>query len=181
MTSVANQKGMFAYFRSTSANYTLTVRTKDGTGSGWAAADHPDWKQIDAAAVAKRAIEKARASRNPQKVEPGRYTVILEAQGVGRSRAARRQLHGRAHVGRRQIAFCETGGGNKIGEKIVDNRVTRLGSGGFGHCSRSRLMAKDFRSRDKCGLRTALPKQLYYSRFWAKKQGKQIHRVRRAR
>ena len=79
MTSVANQKGMFAYFRTTSSNYTLTVRTKDGTGSGWAAADHPDWKQIDFAAVAKRAIDKARASRNPQKVEPGRYTVILEA------------------------------------------------------------------------------------------------------
>ncbi len=51
-----NQKRMFAYFRSTSANYTLTVRTKDGTGSGWAAADHPDWKQFDFSAVAQRAI-----------------------------------------------------------------------------------------------------------------------------
>ena len=43
-TSVAlgNTKGLFAYHRATSANYQLTVRTSDGTGSGWAAADHPD-------------------------------------------------------------------------------------------------------------------------------------------
>ena len=84
MTSPSRtRRGCSRTTASTSANYTLTVRTKDGTGSGWAAADHPDWKQIDFAAVAKRAIDKARASRNPQKVEPGRYTVILEAQAVG--------------------------------------------------------------------------------------------------
>jgi predicted Zn-dependent protease len=83
MTAIANDRKMFAYFRGTGANYQLTVRTRDGTGSGWAAADHPDWAQIDFAGTARRAIEKARASRTPQKVEPGRYTVILEAQGVG--------------------------------------------------------------------------------------------------
>jgi predicted Zn-dependent protease len=45
--AIANNKGLFAYHRGTSVNYTLTVRTTDGTGSGWAAADHPDWRQID--------------------------------------------------------------------------------------------------------------------------------------
>lgn len=30
-----------------------------------------------------RAIEKARLSRNPVAIEPGRYTVILEPQAVG--------------------------------------------------------------------------------------------------
>ncbi len=43
ITAIANDRKMFAYFRGTNANYQLTVRTKDGTGSGWAAADHPDW------------------------------------------------------------------------------------------------------------------------------------------
>ena len=173
MTSVANQKGMFAYFRTTSANYTLTVRTKDGTGSGWAAADHPDWKQIDFAAVAKRAIDKARASRNPQKVEPGRYTVILEAQAVGdlvqlvgNYADARTSDEGRS-------PFVKQGGGNKIGEKIVDSRVTL-----FSDPADPQLLAQPFDGEGfpiarQVWIENGTLKQLYYSRFWAKKQGKQ--------
>jgi predicted Zn-dependent protease len=173
MTSVANQKGMFAYFRTTSSNYTLTVRTKDGTGSGWAAADHPDWKQIDFNAVAKRAIDKARASRNPQKVEPGRYTVILEPQAVGdlvqlisNYTDARTSDEGRS-------PFVKQGGGNKIGEKIVDNRVTI-----FSDPADPQLLAQPFDGEGfpiarQVWIDNGTLKQLYYSRFWAKKQSKQ--------
>src|SRR3954467_4394676 len=63
--ALGNSKGLFAYNRSTTANYTLTVRTDDGTGSGWAGAEHPDWKQLDFQGMSARAIEKARLSRNP--------------------------------------------------------------------------------------------------------------------
>ncbi|HEX7546257.1 MAG TPA: TldD/PmbA family protein [Gemmatimonadaceae bacterium] len=173
MSSVANQKGLFAYHRSTSANYTLTVRTKDGTGSGWAAADHPDWKQIDFAAVATRAIEKARASRHPQKVEPGRYTVILEAQAVGdlvqlvgNYADARTSDEGRS-------PFVKEGGGNKIGEKIVDSRVTL-----FSDPADPQLLAQPFDGEGfpiarQVWIENGVLKQLYYSRYWAKKQAKQ--------
>ena len=173
MNSVANQKGLFAYFRSTSSNYTLTVRTKDGTGSGWAAADHPDWKEIDFAAVAKRAIDKARASRTPQKAEPGRYTVILEAQAVGdlvqlvgNYTDARASDEGRS-------PFVKQGGGNKIGEKIVDNRVTI-----FSDPADPQLLAQPFDGEGfpisrQVWVANGTLKQLYYSRFWARKQGKQ--------
>ena len=34
--ALGNSKGLFAYHRATNANYQLTVRTADGTGSGWA-------------------------------------------------------------------------------------------------------------------------------------------------
>src|SRR6185312_2105075 len=78
-----NNKGLFAYHRNTSNNYTLTVRTADGTGSGWAAADHPDFSQINPRRIAERATEKAKLSKSPVAVEPGRYTVILEPQAVG--------------------------------------------------------------------------------------------------
>ncbi|MGH7655622.1 MAG: TldD/PmbA family protein [Gemmatimonadaceae bacterium] len=173
MSSVANQKGMFAYFRSTSANYTLTVRTKDGTGSGWAAADHPDWKQLDFDAIAKRAIGKARASRNPQKVEPGRYTVILEAQGVGdlvqlvgNYTDARSSDEGRS-------PFVKQGGGNKIGEKIVDSRVTLYSDPADPQLLAQPFDGEGFPISRQVWIDGGVLKQLYYSRFWAKKQGKQ--------
>jgi len=68
--ALGNSKGLFAYNRSTNANYTLTVRTDDGTGSGWAGAEHPDWKQLDFAGLSTRAIDKARLSRNRWRSSP---------------------------------------------------------------------------------------------------------------
>ncbi len=41
--ALGNSAKLFAYHKSTNANYTVTVRTSDGTGSGWAGAEHPDF------------------------------------------------------------------------------------------------------------------------------------------
>ncbi|MEO5904831.1 MAG: TldD/PmbA family protein [Gemmatimonadaceae bacterium] len=172
--ALGNSKGLFAYARSTNANYTLTVRTTDGTGSGWAGAESPDWNQINFAEVAERAMSKARLSRNPVAIEPGRYTVILEPQAVGDlvqlvggSLAARSADEGRS-------AFTKQGGGNKLGEKIVDERVTI-----FSDPQDPQLLGQPF---DGQGLPLArqvwvekgVLKQLFYSRFWAQKQGKPV-------
>jgi len=148
------------------------VRTTDGTGSGWAAADHPDWGQIDFAAVSRRAIDKARLSRNPVPIEPGKYTVILEPQAVGDLvqlvafyADARSSDEGRS-------PFSKQGGGNKIGEKIADPRVTL-----FSDPRDPQLLAQPFDGNGmpisrQVWIENGVLKQLYYSRFWAKKQGK---------
>ncbi len=170
--AIGNSTGMFAYRRNTSANYTLTVRTTDGTGSGWAAADHPNWAQLDARRVAERAVDKARASRSPVAIEPGRYTVILEPQAVGdlvqligNYADARSADEGRS-------PFVKQGGGNKVGEKIVDERVTM-----YSDPTDPQLLGQewDFEGMP-LGRQVWIDKgklnQLTYSRFWAKKQGK---------
>ncbi len=168
--AIASNTGMYAYFPSTSANYQLTVRTNDGTGSGWAAADHPDWKQIDFRAVSDRAIEKARASRKPVAVEPGRYTVILEPQAVGDlvqllafSLDARSADEGRS-------AFSKTGGGTKIGEKIVDAKVNI-----FSDPTDPQLLGQPWNGEGlplnrEVWIENGVLKQLAYSRFWAQKK-----------
>lgn len=168
-----NSAGNFAYHRSTNANYTVTVRTKDGTGSGWAGAEHNDAKQVDFAAVSQRAIEKARLSRDPVAIEPGRYTVILEPQAVGDLcqligfyADARSTDEGRS-------PFVKQGGGTKIGEKIVDERVT-IYADPFDPMIRAQtwdgdglpLGRQEFVKNGKLAT-------LYYSRFWAKKKGVQ--------
>src|SRR5690606_13591013 len=115
-----------AYHRSTNANYTLTARTNDGTGSGWAGAEHNDWSQLDVNGVAERAIDKARRSRNPVAIEPGRYTVIFEPEAAGDLiPLVRGALQARsADEGR--SAFSAPGGGIKVGQNIMDERVTIL-------------------------------------------------------
>jgi len=171
-SALGNDKGLFAYHRSTNANYTLTVRTKDGTGSGWAGGEHNDWNQLDIAGLSKRAIEKAQLSRNPVAIEPGRYTVILEPQAVGDLV----QLFGgyldarSADEGR--SPFSKQGGGNKIGEKIVDERVSV-----FADPFDPRILAQPFDGQGfplgrQVFVENGVLKQLFYSRFWAQKQGK---------
>jgi predicted Zn-dependent protease len=170
--AVGNGKGMFAYNRGTTTNYTLTVRTNDGTGSGWAGAEHPDWTKLDFAKLSAQAIEKARLSRNPVAIEPGRYTVILEPQAVGDLVQlmefyldARSSDEGRS-------AFTKQGGGNKVGEKLVDSRVTI-----FSDPQDSQLLSQPY---DGEGLPLArqvwfengVLKELYYSRFWGQKQSR---------
>jgi len=170
--ALGNGHGLFAYNRSTNANYTLTVRTDDGTGSGWAGAEHPDWKQLDFVGLSAHAIEKARLSRNPVAIEPGRYTVILEPQAVGDlvqlmgfALAARNADEGRS-------AFAKQGGGNKIGEKIVDSRVTI-----FSDPQDPQLLAQPYDGQGlplsrQVWVENGVLRQLFYSRFWAQKQGK---------
>jgi predicted Zn-dependent protease len=168
--AIASSTGLYAYFPNTSANYQLTVRTADGTGSGWAAADHPDWKQIDFGSVSDQAIQKARASRNPVAVEPGRYTVILEPQAVGDlvqllafALDARSADEGRS-------AFSKQGGGTKIGDKVVDSKVTI-----FSDPSDPQLLGQPWTQEGlplgrEVWIENGVLKQLQYSRFWAQKK-----------
>jgi len=169
---LGNNKGMFAYHRNTANNYTLTVRTADGTGSGWAAADHPDWSQLDARAVAQRAVEKARLSRTPVAIEPGRYTVILEPQAVGDLVQLLGGYIDARSADEGRSPFVKQGGGNKIGEKIADERVTILSDP-----ADPQLLSQPFDGQGlplarQVWVENGVLKQLTYSRFWAKKQGK---------
>ncbi len=170
--AIGNQKGLFAYHRSTSTNYTLTVRTNDGTGSGWAAADHPDWSQIDFAAVSRRAIDKARLSRNPSAIEPGRYTVILEPQAVGDLIQLIANYSDSRSADEGRSPFVKQGGGNKIGEKIVDSRVTLYSDPADAQLLAAPFDGEGFPLARQTWIDNGILKQLYYSRFWAKKQGR---------
>ena len=172
MVAFGNNKGLFAYRNNTSNNYTLTVRTQDGTGSGWAAGDHPDYSQIDVRGIARRATEKARLSKSPVAIEPGRYTVILEPQAVGdlvqlvaNYTAARSADEGRS-------PFVKQGGGNKIGEKVVDPRVTL-----FSDPQDPQLLGRPFDGEGlpigrQVWIENGVLKALTYTRFWAKKMNK---------
>jgi predicted Zn-dependent protease len=170
--AVGNRNGMFAYSRRTNANYTLTVRTNDGTGSGWAGAEHPDWNQIDFAALSAHALEKARLSRNPSALEPGRYTVILEPQAVGDLVQLMEFYLGARESDEGRSPFSKQGGGNKIGEKIVDSRVTI-----FSDPQDPQLLSQPYDGdglplKRQVWVENGVLKQLYYTRFWAQKQNR---------
>jgi predicted Zn-dependent protease len=169
--AIANNKGLFAYRRQTGSAMTTTVRTPDGTGSGWAGASHHDWSKIDAAALGARAIEKAKRSANPVAIEPGRYTVVLEPTAVGNlvqliagSLAARNADEGRSF-------FSKPGGGTKIGQKVIDERVTLLSDPFDGETPGAAFGGDGLASKRNVWIDKGVVKNLAYDRYWAQKQG----------
>ncbi len=171
-SAIGNSAGLFAYHRGTSANYTLTARTTDGTGSGWVGSESNDWTTIDFQSVATRAIDKARRSRNPVGIEPGRYTVIFEPEAtanlvslMGGAFQARSADEGRS-------AFSKAGGGTRLGEKIVDERVTLVTDPGDPLILGSPFDGEGMPTAKQAWVQNGVLNQLAYNRFWANKQGK---------
>lgn len=85
VTAIGNSEGVFRYHRETSAEVSITMLRVDDEGNestGWTKAQSPRVADIDAEALARRAAEKAIASADPQEVEPGKYTVVLEPSAV---------------------------------------------------------------------------------------------------
>ena len=77
-SAIGNTKGLFAYNRSTSVDFSVTVRTNDERGSGYVSKDYNDSSKLNSGTATSVAIQKAKASAEAQAIEPGKYTVILE-------------------------------------------------------------------------------------------------------
>ena len=80
--ALANSAGLFVFQRRSEADFSMTARTLDGGGSGWASTQVNDIGRLDLETVGRRAISKAIDSRNPEPRQPGRTTVVLEAPAV---------------------------------------------------------------------------------------------------
>jgi len=77
---LANSRGLFAAYRQTQAEFSVTMQ--QGSATSWAKANAADFRAFDPPALAKTACEKAARAENPAELAPGKYTVILEPAAV---------------------------------------------------------------------------------------------------
>jgi predicted Zn-dependent protease len=170
---VANKKGLFAYARATGVSFTTTVRTPDGTGSGWAGGGDTDFSRMNFAELGERAIRKAELSRNPRAVEPGEWTVILEPTAVANlvslmafSMNARNADEGRSF-------FSKQGGGNKLGEKFLDERVTITTDPTDPRTAGVPFSPEGLPNNATTWVDRGVLRELVYNRFWAQRNNRQ--------
>lgn len=78
--AVINSNGLSAFHRQTSAEVSITMLAEDS--SGWQKANSPDVRNLDPVNLAEIAARKARDSRGPQELPPGKYTVVMEPAAV---------------------------------------------------------------------------------------------------
>ncbi len=170
-SAMMNSKGLFAYNTSTDVNFSITLRTQDGTGSGYASRDYNDVSKLDTLASTKIAAQKATGSVAARAIEPGKYTVILEPtagivllENLYGSLDARSADEGRSFL-------SKPGGKTKLGEKLVDERVTIYSDPSNPELPTSAWNG-DGRPQEKITwIDKGVLKNVYYSRYWAQKKG----------
>lgn len=169
--SLGNKAGLFAHHEATSLSLSSTFRTADGKGSGRAAQTSHRVQDIDPETLAQRAAEKAEMSAGAQRLDPGRYTVILEPQAVADllsfflgSLGARPAEEGRSYFSRDS--------GSAIGETLFDKRITMESDP-----RRTDHPSRPFSGDGQPLVRTMWVREgklinLTRSRYWAKTSGK---------
>jgi predicted Zn-dependent protease len=171
-SALANSNGNFGYQRSTLLDFTCTVRTDDAHGSGWVARNLADVGQFHTPTEIQIAMDKAKRSSGAKALEPGKYTVILEPGATAdlltfmfEGFDAREADEGRSFM-------TKKGGGNKLGDKIFDERVN-LYSDPWDASVAVLPWDEDGVPRARTPIVTkGVVDYLQYSRYWAKLKGK---------
>lgn len=171
-TATANSRGNSGYATSTALDYTCTVRTEDGRGSGWVGRNVQDVANFDAATEIQTAMRKASASAEARALEPGKYTVILEPAAAAGLISFMMNFFDARQADEGRSFLSKKGGGNKIGEQVYDPRVNLTADPG--HPGAAVLpWDSDGLPRERMDIvKDGKIANLQYSRFWAQKQGK---------
>jgi len=169
-SAMLTSNGLFAYNQSTDVDFTVTMRTNDGTGSGWVKRDFNDVKKFDADEAAKVAIDKAVMSRQAKAIEPGKYTVILEPAA---SADLLRNMSGsfNARTADEGRSFMSKDDGNKMGDKIVDERVNVWSDPLHPDVPTSTWNGSGLPLKKTNWIENGVVKNLAYSRYWAEQKG----------
>jgi predicted Zn-dependent protease len=170
-TAIGNAKGLFGYHTSTSASFTTTVRTGIGTqgGSGWATTEGNRISEVDGAAAAARAIQKAELSASPVAIEPGKYTVILEPTAVADLVTFMAFFMNARAADEGRSFMSKAGGGNRKGEKFFGDMVTIYTDPQNGVGPGAPFAGDGLPARRMEFVKNGVVTNLFTNRYWAEK------------
>jgi predicted Zn-dependent protease len=168
-SALATTAGLVASHSSTEAQLTITARSTDGTGSGWAGIERVAASEIDATALASVAVDKAVRSQKPAPLDPKLYKVVLDPTCVAEllsffidSLDQRKADEGRSF-------FSKKGGGTRIGEKMFASGITLKGDPFDPATPATPYDAEGSAIEPTTFVDNGTLRALANSRFWAKK------------
>ncbi len=173
ISSIANKRGNFGYQRATDAEFSTTVRAADGSSSGWSSHSAVRIGEIKGADLAGRAVEKCLKWKKPVRLEPGKYTVVLEpaavadlVEALGFGFSARSAEEGRSFLAKK-------GGGTQLGEKMFPEIVTLRSAPDDVRFPTALWSQGGLPERANTWIQNGVVKSLAYDRYWAMKTGKE--------
>lgn len=171
--ATANSNGNFAYQKSTNFNYTCTVRTEDGRGSGWVGRSLQHASEFDAGREIEIAKRKALESADAKALEPGKYTVILEPAAAAGLISFMMNFFDARSADEGRSFLSKKGGGNKLGEQVYDPQVN-LVADPWNEIGPVLPWDGEGMPRQRMPIiENGKVANMFYSRYWAQKQGKE--------
>ena len=171
--AVMNSKNLFAYNKSTDVSFSVTIRNKEGTGSGYVEQNFNDLDKMDTLALSKIAASKATGSASAKAIEPGKYTVILEPLAASdmlsnmfRGFDARSADEGRSFMSKK-------GGGTRLGEQLFSENVNIYSDPMNAEVPSATWNGDGIAIKKTQWVENGKVKNLSYSRYWADKKGVQ--------
>ena len=170
--AAASKRGNFRHYRRTLASLSLTARATEGGGSGYFLRNHFDVSKLDTGRIAREAIQKSLGSCQPQALEPGTYTVILEPQAIADLLGRVTSFFDARSADEGRSPFSAPAGRTRLSEKVFDERLS-LYSDPWHPELPGPPYAQDGMPAEKLYLvRDGVLENLVYTRFWAKEKDK---------
>jgi predicted Zn-dependent protease len=168
----AHKAGNFGFAKITDSYLATTVRNAEGTSSGWASKPAVRIEEISGEEIGKTAIGKCLAWKNPKRLEPGKYTVVLEPTAVGDlvplmafSMSARAAEQGQSFLSKK-------GGGTLLGDKMFPESITLRTDPANKLYPVFHWSGGGLPYEPVAWIENGVVKNLFYDRYWATKAGK---------
>ncbi|MEO1799769.1 MAG: TldD/PmbA family protein [Cyanobacteria bacterium J06629_2] len=171
--AIGNSAGLRGCDRTTEADFSYTARIDNGSRWNRCTASRID--QLPVKDLTQKVIERAIASRNPQSIAPGDYTVVFEPAAFASllpwvvwNLDARAADEGRSFMSRRDDAGQPMG--NKVGEQLFNPIVQVERNPAHPLLQSDRFFGNGLNNNQLDIIKNGIPQTLSYSRYWAKEQ-----------
>ena len=169
-SAAATANGNRRYFRTSAADFSVTARSIDGTGSGYYAGDHFDLARLDAKHIAGQAVGKAVRSREPKAIEPGVYPVVLEPQAVSDLMGFLTNAFDARTADEGRSAFSAKDGKTRLGEKLFSERLSLYSDPMHPEMPATPSTGEGIPASRLSLIEAGVVENLSYSRFWAQER-----------
>ncbi len=169
-TALATTAKRSAVYADARASLTLTVRTTDGTGSGWAGIDESSEAAIQPEKSAAIAIDKAVKSAKPASLRANPYKVVLEPAAVAELLGFMLEAMDRRSADEGRSFFSKKGGSARIGERLFPKGITLRSDPSSPLTPGMPFDSEGFPLAPLTWVEEGVVKDLLVSRYWAKKE-----------
>ncbi len=170
--ALANSAGLFAYFPSSTASFSITARTADGSGSSYAETSSVSMKSVDCRETMAIAVKRAMDSRGARDLPPGDYPAILEPQALADMATSLLFALNARPADEGRSVFSAPGGKTRIGERIFDPRVNIYTDPQHSVVPASSFSGDGFPTAKAYLARNGVLENLSHTRYWAKQRGR---------
>jgi predicted Zn-dependent protease len=167
--ALGNTNGLSAYNKNTYSGFSATARTKAGNGSCKVNRSYADINLLDIKKFSDRVIDRAILSKNPEKLEAGKYVTILDTTAVADMVNNLTGFMNKRSADEGRSFFSDKENGNKIGQKIVNEKINIYSDPQNKEAPSTPFSNEGYPVYKMEWITNGILNNLYSSRYWAKK------------